>query len=95
MKNMVGLRNIAVHEYQTLRLAITVAIISDHLDDLIRLSSFVLTRDIAWLCRFAKRLNLLYLRLAIARMVLKKARTLFASLLRKVSGCLGPTAYWL
>ncbi len=45
MKNMVGFRNIAVHEYQTLQLPITVAIIPQHLDDFIRFSSFVLTRD--------------------------------------------------
>jgi uncharacterized protein YutE (UPF0331/DUF86 family) len=45
MKNMVGFRNIAVHEYQTLQLPITVAIITQHLDDFVRFSSFVLTRD--------------------------------------------------
>jgi len=45
MKNMVGYRNIAVHEYQPLRLPITVAIITQHLDDFVRFSSFVLTRD--------------------------------------------------
>lgn len=45
MKNMVGYRNIAVHEYQTLQLPITVAIITQHLDDFVRFSSFVLTRD--------------------------------------------------
>jgi len=45
MKNMVGYRNIAVHEYQTLQLPIIVAIITQHLDDFVRFSSFVLTRD--------------------------------------------------
>jgi uncharacterized protein YutE (UPF0331/DUF86 family) len=45
MKNMVGFRNIAVHEYQTLQLPITVAIITQHLGDFLRFSSFVLTRD--------------------------------------------------
>lgn len=45
MKNMVGFRNIAVHEYQTLQLPITVAIITEHLDDFVRFSSFALTRD--------------------------------------------------
>ena len=45
MKKMVGYRNIAVHEYQPLRLPITVAIITQHLDDFVRFSSFVLTRD--------------------------------------------------
>jgi uncharacterized protein YutE (UPF0331/DUF86 family) len=47
MKNMVGFRNIAVHEYLTLQLPITVAIITQHLDDFVRFSSFVLTRDAA------------------------------------------------
>lgn len=45
MKNMVGFRNIAVHEYQTLQLPITVAIITQHLDDFVRFSSHVLRRD--------------------------------------------------
>jgi uncharacterized protein YutE (UPF0331/DUF86 family) len=45
MKNMVGFRNIAVHEHQTLQLPITVAIITQHLGDFLRFSSFVLTRD--------------------------------------------------
>ncbi|MFJ3484085.1 DUF86 domain-containing protein [Pseudomonas sp. NPDC090202] len=45
MKNMVGFRNIAVHEYQTLQLPITVAIITRHLDDFVRFSSSVLSRD--------------------------------------------------
>lgn len=47
MKNMVGFRNIAVHEYQTLQLPITVAIITQHLDDFVRFSAFVLKRDTA------------------------------------------------
>lgn len=46
MKNMVGFRNIAVHEYQTLQLPITVAIITQHLDDFLRFSSCVLKRDV-------------------------------------------------
>lgn len=33
LKRMVGFRNIAVHEYQTLQLPITVKVITDHLDD--------------------------------------------------------------
>ncbi|MCD5988036.1 DUF86 domain-containing protein [Pseudomonas phytophila] len=45
MKNMVGFRNIAVHEYQTLQLPITVAIITQHLGDFILFSSAVLRRD--------------------------------------------------
>jgi uncharacterized protein YutE (UPF0331/DUF86 family) len=45
MKNMVGFRNIAVHEYQTLQIPITIAIITQHLDDFVRFSGFILTRD--------------------------------------------------
>lgn len=33
MKNMVGLRNIAVHDYQALNLDIVVAVIQEHLSD--------------------------------------------------------------
>ncbi|MDZ7812883.1 MAG: DUF86 domain-containing protein [Ideonella sp.] len=33
LKRMVGFRNIAVHDYQTLQLAITVSIIEKHLDE--------------------------------------------------------------
>ncbi len=33
LRNMVGFRNIAVHDYQALQLPITVAIIERHLDD--------------------------------------------------------------
>lgn len=33
MKKMVGFRNIAVHDYQTLQIPITIAIIEKHLDD--------------------------------------------------------------
>lgn len=45
MKNMVGFRNIAVHEYQKLQLPIMVAIITRHLDDFVAFSSAVLRRD--------------------------------------------------
>ncbi|WP_256657460.1 DUF86 domain-containing protein [Pseudomonas sp. R3-18-08] len=45
LKNMVGFRNIAVREYQTLQLPITVAIITKHLGDFLAFSSHVLTRD--------------------------------------------------
>lgn len=44
MKNMVGFREVAVHECQTLQLPITVAI-TDHLDDFVRFSAFLLARD--------------------------------------------------
>ena len=30
---MVGFRNIAVHDYQALKIAVTIAIIEQHLDD--------------------------------------------------------------
>lgn len=44
MKSMVGYRNIAVHEYQTLQLPITVSIITKHLDDFIAFSSAIVRR---------------------------------------------------
>lgn len=47
MKNMVGFRNIAVHEYQTLQLPITVSIITQHLGDFILFSSGILRKDAA------------------------------------------------
>ena len=47
MKNMVGFRNIAVHEYQTLQLPITVAIITEHLDDFVAFSSAIIRKDAA------------------------------------------------
>lgn len=45
LKNMVGFRNIAVHEYQALQLPITVAIITQHLDEFLVFSSTILRRD--------------------------------------------------
>lgn len=45
LKNMVGFRNIAVHEYQTLQLPITVSIITKHLGDFLAFSSHILTKD--------------------------------------------------
>lgn len=47
MKNMVGFRNIAVHEYQTLQLPIMVAIVMQHLGDFVLFSSAILRRDTA------------------------------------------------
>lgn len=44
LKNMVGFRNIAVHDYQQLQVAITVAIITRHLDEFTRFSSQLLTK---------------------------------------------------
>jgi uncharacterized protein YutE (UPF0331/DUF86 family) len=45
LKHMVGFRNIAVHEYQTLQLPITVAVITQHLDDFLAFSTALLQRD--------------------------------------------------
>lgn len=45
LKKMVGFRNIAVHDYQTLLLPITVSIITDHLDEFLQFTSIVLKRD--------------------------------------------------
>lgn len=45
LKNMVGFRNIAVHEYQALQLPITVAIITKHLDEFLQFSAAILRRD--------------------------------------------------
>jgi len=44
MRRMVGFRNIAVHDYQKLQSAITVAIIEKHLDDFLDYSRQLLTR---------------------------------------------------
>jgi len=45
LKRMVGFRNIAVHEYQTLQLPITVSIIQKHLGEFLQYSEAVLLRD--------------------------------------------------
>jgi uncharacterized protein YutE (UPF0331/DUF86 family) len=45
LKRMVGFRNIAVHDYQTLQLPITISVITRHLDDFLRYSEVVLRRD--------------------------------------------------
>lgn len=42
LQRMVGFRNIAVHDYQTLQLPITVAIITEHLDDFLAFSAGLL-----------------------------------------------------
>ncbi|KQW89161.1 toxin-antitoxin antitoxin component [Massilia sp. Root418] len=42
MKRMVGFRNIAVHDYQALQSAITVAIVTNHLNDFLAFSDVVL-----------------------------------------------------
>lgn len=45
LKKMVGFRNIAVHDYQTLLLPITVSIITLTLDDFLQFTSSVLKHD--------------------------------------------------
>jgi uncharacterized protein YutE (UPF0331/DUF86 family) len=45
MKHMVGFRNIAVHEYQTLQLPITVNIIQSHLGEFLAFSRQMLFKD--------------------------------------------------
>ena len=44
LKHMVGFRNIAVHDYQSLQLPITVKVITEHLDDFLRFAQAVLLR---------------------------------------------------
>lgn len=44
LKRMVGFRNIAVHDYQTLHLPIVVTIIDKHLEDFLRFSKSMLSR---------------------------------------------------
>jgi uncharacterized protein YutE (UPF0331/DUF86 family) len=45
LKRMVGFRNIAVHEYQSLQLPVTIHVITRHLDDFLRYSVALLQRD--------------------------------------------------
>ncbi len=45
LKHMVGFRNIAVHDYQSLQLPIMVAIIESHLDEFLQYSQALLLRD--------------------------------------------------
>lgn len=42
---MVGFRNIAVHDYQTLQIPITIATIEKHLDEFLQYTQRVLQRD--------------------------------------------------
>lgn len=44
MKQMVGFRNIAVHDYRAMQIAIVIAIIEKHLDDFLRFSESLLQR---------------------------------------------------
>ena len=45
LRRMVGFRNIAVHDYQSLQLAITVAIIEHHLEEFLQFSKALLLHD--------------------------------------------------
>lgn len=45
MKRMIGFRNVAVHEYQTLQLPITLNIITNHLDEFADFSQCMLHKD--------------------------------------------------
>ena len=45
LKRMVGFRNIAIHDYQTLQLPITVKVITHHLDEFLRYSERILKQD--------------------------------------------------
>jgi len=45
LKRMVGFRNIAVHDYQTMQLPITVRIITFHLDEFLRYSQALLKKS--------------------------------------------------
>ncbi|WP_414708942.1 HepT-like ribonuclease domain-containing protein [Rheinheimera pacifica] len=45
MKKMVGFRNIAVHEYQRLQLAVTEHVITQRLDDFIQYCQLLLGKD--------------------------------------------------
>jgi uncharacterized protein YutE (UPF0331/DUF86 family) len=45
LKRMVGFRNIAVHDYQSLQLPVTTAILEKHLDEFLQYSQALLRRD--------------------------------------------------
>ena len=46
LKRMVGFRNIAVNDYQTLQLPITIKVITEHLDDFLRYSEHILKENV-------------------------------------------------
>ncbi len=46
MKRMVGFRNVAVHDYQSLQLPITVNILTGHLEEFLAFSRQMLTHDL-------------------------------------------------
>ena len=45
LKRMIGFRNIAIHEYQSLQHEITVKIITNHLDEFLQFTTEVLTKN--------------------------------------------------
>jgi len=45
LKRMIGFRNIAIHEYQSLQHEITVKIITDHLDEFLQYTTEILTKN--------------------------------------------------
>ena len=45
LKRMIGFRNIAIHEYQSLQLEITVKIITDHWDEFLQFTTEILTKN--------------------------------------------------
>lgn len=47
MKRMVGFRNIAVHDYQSLQVPITIAVITRHLGELLEFAQAILRGDAA------------------------------------------------
>ena len=47
LKRMVGFRNIAVHDYQTMQMPIVISIIERHLDEFLHYSQAVLLKDAA------------------------------------------------
>lgn len=47
MQKMVGLRNIAVHDYQNLNLDIVIAVLEKHLDDFKKFAIAIMSLDIA------------------------------------------------
>jgi uncharacterized protein YutE (UPF0331/DUF86 family) len=45
LKHMVGFQNIAVHDYQSLQLLVTVNVITQHFDEFLRYSTAILKKD--------------------------------------------------
>jgi len=45
LKRMIGFRNIAIHEYQSLQHEITVKIITDHLDEFLQFTTEILIKN--------------------------------------------------